>query len=58
MTRVKREKKAKAKNDARVKRAQDQARHEREAFAKKLDTAREAAKTTPAEGIVEDDETS
>lgn len=54
MKRAKRETKAKTRADAQKKRAMDRARHEREAFAKKLDAAKSAAKTTPALGIIDD----
>lgn len=56
VTRAKREQKAKAKAEAQKKRVLDRARHERAAFAKKLEAARDAAKTTPADGIVDDEE--
>ena len=55
MKRAKRETKATTRADAQKKRAIDRARHEREAFAKKLDAAKSAAKTAPASGIVDDD---
>jgi membrane protein involved in colicin uptake len=48
--------KAQAKAQAQSKRATDRARHEREAFAKRLDAAKKAAETTPATGIVDDGE--
>jgi hypothetical protein len=56
MSRKKREAKEEAKAAASTKRAADRARHERDAFAKKLALAKDAAKTTPATGIVDDEE--
>ena len=55
MTRKKREANEKAKAAATHKRASDRERHERDAFAKKLAAAREAAQATPASGIIDDD---
>jgi hypothetical protein len=54
VTKHKRERKERAEDAAKVKRATDRARREREAFAKKIEAARKAAKTTPATGIVDD----
>lgn len=54
MKRAKRETKAQRKADAQAKRASDRVRHEREAFAKKIAAAKEAAHASPATGIVED----
>ena len=51
MTRAKRERKEKAKAEANAKRASDRERHEREAFAKKLEEAKKAAHAVPASGI-------
>ena len=54
MTKHKRERKERAEDAAKVKRATDRARRERETFAKKIEAARKAAKTTAATGIVDD----
>jgi hypothetical protein len=54
VTKQKRERKERAEATAKVKRATDRARREREAFAKKIEAAREAAKTAVATGIVDD----
>ncbi len=54
MSRKKRDAKEEAKTAAKAKRAAERARHERNAFAKKLAAARDAAKTTPATGIIDD----
>jgi hypothetical protein len=54
VTKQKRERKERAEAAAKVKRATDRARRERETFAKKIAAAREAAKTTVATGIVDD----
>ena len=54
MTKQKRERKERAEAAAKVKGATDRARREREAFAKKIEAARNAAKTTVATGIVDD----
>ncbi len=54
MTKHKRERKERAEEATKVQRATDRARREREAFAKKIEAAREAAKTTIATGIVDD----
>lgn len=56
MKSAKRETKAKTRADAQTKRAADRARHERTAFAKKLEAAKNEAQTQPAPGIVDDDE--
>jgi len=53
VTKQKRERKERAEAAAKVKRATDRARREREAFAKKIEAARKAAKTV-ATGIVDD----
>ena len=53
MTKQKRERKERAEAAAKVKGATDRARREREAFAKKIEAARKAAKTV-ATGIVDD----
>ncbi len=55
MSRKIREAKEKAKAEALTKRTADRARRERGAFAKKLEAAKDAAKVTPASGIIEDD---
>jgi hypothetical protein len=54
VTKQKRERKERAEAAAKVKNATDRARREREAFAKKIEAARKAAKTTVATGIVDD----
>ena len=54
MTKQKRERKERAEAAAKVKRATDRARREREAFVKKIEAARKGAKTTVAPGIVDD----
>ena len=54
MTKQKRERKERAQAAAKVQRANDRARREREAFAKKLEAAKKASKTTVATGIIDD----
>jgi len=54
VTKQKRERKERAEAAAKVQRANDRARREREAFAKKLEAAKKASKTTAAPGIVDD----
>jgi hypothetical protein len=54
VTKQKRERKERAQAAAKVKRATDRARRERDAFAKKIEAARKAAQTTVATGIVDD----
>jgi len=54
VTKQKRERKERAQAAARVQHATDQARRDREKFAKKIEAARKAATTTVATGIVED----
>ncbi len=54
VTKAKRERKEKADAAAKVKRATDRARREREAFAKKIEAARKGAVPTPAMGIMDD----
>jgi hypothetical protein len=54
VTKQKRERKERAEAAAKVQRANDRARREREAFAKKLEAAKKASKTTVATGIIDD----
>jgi hypothetical protein len=54
VTKQKREREERAEAAARVQRANDRARREREAFAKKLEAAKKASKTTVATGIIDD----
>ncbi|HTQ41961.1 MAG TPA: hypothetical protein VMI75_04325 [Polyangiaceae bacterium] len=55
MTKQKRERKERAQAAEKAQRANDRARREREAFAKKLEAERKVGQTGVATGIVDDD---